>query len=166
MAQNVGIASFGRSACIPLIISNLDDLYRIACRKPLRLYRFIPISGYSQFTNHQSLTRLDYRWHPVCLYMFCDSTRLIEATHDRLEITSSWSFGEVLLTLLRAASNSTSRTALVCGGALHCSLGCQRPAPCYRGAVFIGDDLAVQSSPCSSAPDGQGDMVAFVRRRR
>jgi hypothetical protein len=44
MAQNVGIADFGRSACIPLIIRKLDDLYRIECRKYLFFIIFIPIA--------------------------------------------------------------------------------------------------------------------------
>jgi hypothetical protein len=88
------------------------------------------------------------------------------ATYDRLEVTSSWTSAEVLHTLFRAVKSSISRTALVCSSALHCSLICERPGPWYRRAVFIGDDLAVQSSPRPCAPHGQGALVALVGHRR
>jgi len=46
------------------------------------------------------------------------------------------------------------------------SLVCERPGPCYGRAVFLGDDLAVDGSPCSYAPDGQGALLATVQQRR
>ncbi len=54
MAQNVGIANVGRSVCNPLMIRNLDDVYRIECRKFLRPLSFYPISTQSNLliTNH------------------------------------------------------------------------------------------------------------------
>jgi hypothetical protein len=96
----------------------------------------------------------------------CGGTRLIVATGDGLEVTSSSSSGKVLLMLFRAVKSSISGTGLRCSSALHCSVVCERPGSCYRWAVFIGDDLAVQGSPCSCAADGQGVMVALVRQRR
>jgi hypothetical protein len=111
------------------------------------------------------LAQFDYSWHPVCCYI-CDGTRLIVATGDQLEIISSSSSGEVLLTLFRAAKSSISPIALLCSSALHRSFVWERTRPCYRRAVFIGDDLAIQSGPRSAAPDGQGAMVALVRPGR
>jgi len=98
----------------------------------------------------------------MCFYT-CDGTRLIDTTGDRLEIISSSSSGEVLPVLFRAVKSSTGRTALLCSSAFHRRFVSERPGPCYRRAVFIGDDLAVQGSPCSCAPDGQGAMVALVQ---
>ena len=94
-----------------------------------------------------------------------DSTRLIDATGDRLEVNSSSASGAVLLMLFRAVKSSIGRTTLLCSSALDCSLVCERPGSCYGRAVFIGDDLAVQSGPRSSSPHGQSAMVALVRRR-
>jgi hypothetical protein len=90
----------------------------------------------------------------------------IDATFDRPGLTTCSSSAEVLLVLFQAVQSSISGTALVCDSALDCNLVCERPGPCYRRAVFIGDDLAVPGSPCSCAPDGQGAMVARVRPRR
>jgi hypothetical protein len=88
-----------------------------------------------------------------------------ENSDDWLEVTSCSSSAE-LLTPSRAAKSPISRTALLCGGALHCSLGCERLGPCYRWAVFISDDLAIHGGACSPATGGQGDVVAFFRPRR
>src|SRR6266487_1641099 len=101
----------------------------------------------------------------MCFYT-CDGTRLIDTTGDRLEIISSSSSGEVLPVLFRAVKSSTGRTALLCSSAFHRRFVSERPGPWYRRAVFIGDDLAVQGSPCSCAADGQGVMVARVQPRR
>jgi hypothetical protein len=40
------------------------------------------------------------------------------------------------------------------------------PEQCHGRAVFIGDDLAIRSGPCSCPPHGQGDMVALVQSGR
>jgi len=37
------------------------------------------------------------------------------------------------------------------------------PEQCHGRAIFIGDDLAIRSGPCSCPPHGQGDMVAPVQ---
>ena len=72
---------------------------------------------------------------------FCGSILAICAgSYDRPERASA----EVLL--FGALESWISRTGLLCGSAFHCSLVCERPGPCYGRAVFIGDDLAVQSS--------------------
>ncbi len=91
--------------------------------------------------------------------------RRIYAISNGLEITSCSSSAEVLLTLLRAVKGWSSHTALVCGGAANCRFVCERMGPWYRRAVFIGDDLAVQSGPRSASPDGQSAMVALVCQR-
>jgi hypothetical protein len=65
-----------------------------------------------------------------------------------------------------AAESWTSCIALLCSSTSRCSLICERPGPCYGGAVFIGDDLAVQSSPRSPPPHRQSAVVALVQRRR
>jgi hypothetical protein len=92
--------------------------------------------------------------------------RCIDATDDRLEVTCSSSSAEVVLMLSRAVKSSIGRITLLCSSALDCSFFCERPGPWYRRAVFVGDDLAVQGSPCSYAADGQGVMVARVQPRR
>jgi hypothetical protein len=97
--------------------------------------------------------------------LFGNGTRLIHASCDRLEVTSSSSLSEFLLVPFRPVESSISRAALVCGSTLHCSLVCERPGQCYGRAVFIGDDLAIHSDPRSSPPHRQGDMVAPVRQR-
>ena len=66
---------------------------------------------------------------------------------DRSGIIFS-SFTEVLLMLFRAVGSSVGRTGLVCSSTPDCSLVRERSEPCYRRAVFIGEDLAVQGSPC------------------
>jgi hypothetical protein len=106
----------------------------------------------------------DYSWHPVCSY-FRDSIGLIDATDDRSEVTCFLGGDEALLTLLRAAKSPITRIALLCSSGLHPNVVCERPGPCYRRAVFIGDELAVDRSPCSYAPDGQGAILAPVRQR-
>src|SRR5438309_4176724 len=92
--------------------------------------------------------------------------RYIDANCDRSEVTSSSSSAEVLLTLFRPIKSSISGTALLCSSALHCSLVCERPGPCYGRAVFTSDDLAVQRSPRSPPPHRQSAVVALVQRRR
>ena len=93
--------------------------------------------------------------------LFCGGTLEIHARYDRLEFTSS---AEVLLTLFRAVKSSINRTALVWGSAVAGSRVCERSGPCYRRAVFIGDDLAAQGSPCSSPPHREGAILGPVRR--
>src|SRR6266550_5242690 len=107
----------------------------------------------------------DYSWHPVCSY-FSDSLGLMDATDDRSEVTCFFRGDEASLTLLRAAKSPITRIALLCSSGLHPNVVCERPGPCYRRAVFIGDELAVDSSPCSCDPDGQGAILAAVRLRR
>jgi hypothetical protein len=116
----------------------------------------IIILGFRRFCRRPGLPR-------VFICLFYDGTRL---TCDRLEVTSSSSSTEVLLTLFRAVKSTIRRVALLCGSARDCSLVCERPEPWYRRAVFTGDELAVQGSSCSYAPDRQGAMVARVRQRR
>ncbi len=93
-------------------------------------------------------------------------TRLIDAIYARLDVASSRSSAEVLLTLFGAVKSSIGGTALLCSSALYCSLVCERMGPWYRRAVFIGDDLAIHGSSCSCPPNGQGIMVAGVPERR
>jgi hypothetical protein len=54
---------------------------------------------------------------------------------------------------------------LFCSAVLSCSLVCERPGPCYRRAVFIGDDLAIQSGTRSAPSHGKSVMVALVQPR-
>jgi hypothetical protein len=115
--------------------------------------------GFRRFCRRTGLPR-------IFVSLFCDGTRLIFVTYDRLEVTSSSSFAEVLLMLFRPVENWISRTALLCGSALHCSLVCERPGSCYRRAVFIGDDLAMDGGPRSCPTHRQGDILAPVRLRR
>jgi hypothetical protein len=127
------------------------------------------------------LHQLGCSWHRVCCTSFARAYRNfklfknfaapfpkynIDATGAQSEVNCFLAGGEVLLTLFGPAESSTNRTALLCGNTAYCSLVCERPGPCYRGAVFLGDDLAVQGSPCSCAADGQGAMVAPVRPGR
>jgi hypothetical protein len=84
---------------------------------------------------------------------------------DRSRVASSLSAAEVLLMLFRAVKSSIGGTALLCSGAVYCSLVCDRQ-PWYRRAIFTPNDLAAQSRPCSSPAHGQGVMVARVRPRR
>lgn len=101
-----------------------------------------------------------------CARTTCDGTRLIVATGDGLEVTSSSSSGELLLMLFRALKSSIARAALVCRSPFDCSLVCERPGSCYGRAVFASDDLAVQRSPRSPPPHRQSAVVALVQRRR
>jgi hypothetical protein len=55
---------------------------------------------------------------------------------DRPGVTPSSASAEVLFMLFRAVKSSVSRIALRCSSALHCSLVCDRPRPCYRRAVM------------------------------
>ena len=165
MARNVGIANRGRSACDALVIRSLDNSHRIKCRKSLPFIIFIPIQHNRNLLITKHLHNSIIAGIP-CACTTCGGTQLIVATGDGLEVTLSSSSGEVLFLLSRAVKSSISGTALLCSSAFHCSLVCERPGPCYRRAVFIGDELAVHGSPCSCAPDGQGAMVAPVRPRR
>jgi len=69
-AQNVGIADFRRSACIRLIIRNLDDWYRIERRKSLRFRNgadrtvLKDVHFKAIIANGLHITLLS--WHPVC----------------------------------------------------------------------------------------------------
>src|SRR4029453_15303814 len=58
-----------------------------------------------------------------------------------------------------SAESSSNRTTLVCSNALGCSLVCERPGPCYSGAVFIGDDLALRGNSCSFATNRQSPLL-------
>src|SRR5213595_1745174 len=66
-----------------------------------------------------------------------------DATDTQSEVTCFLADGEVLLTLFGPAESSSNRNALLCGNTAYCSLVCERSGSCYRGAVFIGDDVAV-----------------------
>ena len=92
--------------------------------------------------------------------------RCIDETADRLEVTSSSSSAGGLLLRFRAVKSSIDRTALLCSSAVHCSLVCEGPGSCYRRAIFVGHDLAVQGSTRSSPSHRQGALVALVRQRR
>jgi len=70
VAQNVGIPDFGISACIGLIIRNLDDSSRIERRKSLR-FRSGADSHGSGDAHFKTLIKNDLQitslvWHPVC----------------------------------------------------------------------------------------------------
>jgi hypothetical protein len=88
-----------------------------------------------------------------------------DASGAHSEVTCFLAGAEVLLTLFGAVTNSITRFALLCSSAFDCSFVCQRPRPCYRRAVFIGDDLAAQTSPCSSPSHREGAILGPVRRR-
>jgi hypothetical protein len=161
MARNVGIANRGRSACDALVIRSLDNSHRIKCRKPLPFIIFIPIQHNRNLLITKHLHNSIIVGIP-CACTTCGGTQLIVATGDGLEVTLSSSSGEVLFLLSRAVKSSITGSS----STVHCSLLCERPGPCYRRTVFIGDGLAAQGSPCSSAADGQSAMVAGVQRRR
>jgi hypothetical protein len=160
MARNVGIANRGRSACDALVIRSLDNSHRIKCRKPLPFIIFIPIQHNRNLLITKHLHNSIIVGIP-CACTTCGGTQLIVATGDGLEVTLS-SSGEVLFLLSRAVKSSITGSS----STVHCSFLCERPGPCYRRAVFIGDGLAVQGSPCSCAADGQSAMVAPVRQWR
>jgi hypothetical protein len=127
------------------------------------------------------LHQLGCSWHPVCRTSFASCTEISnfsrtllrhfrrtisDATDDRSEVTCFLGVAEALLKLLRAVERSISGIALVCGGALDCSFVYERPGPCYRRAVFLGDDLAAPGSACSSPSHREGAILGPVRRRR
>src|SRR6266487_3048033 len=134
---------------------------------PYPMIIFIPIRQRSQFTDHHSLASAGLEL-ALCVLrsVFRDRAGLIDETGERVEVTSSSAFAEVLLRLIRAVKSSIGRTALPCSSAAHCSLVCERPGPCHRRAVFIGGDVAVPSGTRSSPPHRQGALVASVRQRR
>jgi hypothetical protein len=113
------------------------------------------------------LHRLDCSCHRVCRTFFASRTEISrflrtllrhfritisDATGDRSGVICSLRCAEALLTLFGAAKSSISCAALVCSSAVACSGICERPGPCYGRPVFIGEDLAIQSRPCSSPP--------------
>jgi hypothetical protein len=81
-------------------------------------------------------------------------------------LTCSSVCAEVSLTLPKTVGTSINRAAVLCGRAIYRRLVCDRPGPRYGGTVFISDDLAVDGSPCASAADGQGAILAPVHPRR
>jgi hypothetical protein len=121
-----------------------------------------------------------YSCHPVCRTSFASRTEISrfsrtllrhfritisDATDDRSGVTCFLGVAEAMLKLLRAVERSISGIGLVCNSALACSLVCERPGPCYRRAVFIGDELAAHGSPCSSPAHREGAILGPVRRR-
>jgi hypothetical protein len=127
------------------------------------------------------LHQLGCSWHRVCCTSFARRTEISrfsrtllrhfrrtisDGTGAQSEVTCFLAGGEVLVMLSRAAKSSISRIRLLCSSALDCNLVCERPGPCYRGAVFIGDDLAAQSGTRSAPSHRQGAMVAFFRPGR
>jgi hypothetical protein len=125
--------------------------------------------------------QLDCSWHPIRLSSFASRTEISnfsrtllrhfrrtisDATGDRSEVTYLLGSGDVLLTLFGPAESSITGITLVCSSGIRPTLVCKCPRPCYRGAVFIGDDLAVDGSPRSCAPDGQGAIFAPVQQGR
>jgi hypothetical protein len=104
------------------------------------------------------LHQLGCSWHRVCCTSFGRRreisnflrtllrhfrSTISDASGAHSEVTCFLAGGEVLLRLFRAAKSWISRTAVVCSSALADSRICERPGPCYRRAVFIGDDLAI-----------------------
>jgi hypothetical protein len=126
------------------------------------------------------LHQLGCSWHRVCCTSFGRRREIsnfsrtllrhfrstIDASGGQSEVDCFLAGDEVLLTLLGPAKSSICRTALLCSSALACSLVCERPEPCYRRAVFIGDDLAVRSNPRSPPPHRQGALLAPHQRRQ
>ncbi len=70
------------------------------------------------------------------------SVQIINLDFCDRKVASSAS-AKVLLMLTREVKSSINRTGLVWGSALDCNLVCDRPEPCYRRGVFIGDDMAI-----------------------
>jgi hypothetical protein len=89
-----------------------------------------------------------------------------DATDVRSEVICFLGGGEGSLTLFGPAESSSNRTALLCGNTAYCSFGYERPGPCYRWAVFIGDELAAPGSACSFPAYREGAILGPVRRRR
>jgi hypothetical protein len=119
--------------------------------------------------------------HPVCLSSFASRREISrfsrtllrhfrrtisDATDAQSEVTCFLADGEVLLALFGPAESSSNRITLLCSNALGCSLVCERPGPCYRRAIFIGDDLAILGRARSSPPHRQSAMVACIQQRR
>jgi hypothetical protein len=127
------------------------------------------------------LHQLGCRWHRVCCTSFgrrreisnfsrtllrhFRSTIISDASGAHSEVTCFLAGGEVLLTLFGVGTNSITRFALLCSSTFDCSFVCQRPGPRYRWAVFIGDELAVQTSPCSSPPHREDAILGPIQRR-
>ena len=153
---------------MPLIIRSVDDLYRTRCWKFLR----ITISSQFEYKIAIPWRRISYI-DPVMIGIPHARTSVSRrvpgfknATGDRSGVTSFFGFSEVSLTFLRAAKSSITRAASFCSAVLSCSFVCERPGPCYHRAIFIGDDLAIQSGTRSTPPHRQSAMVAFFRPGR
>jgi hypothetical protein len=180
MAQNVGIANVGSIRRIQLIFRNVDDLDGIGRWKFLPLHYSTPISTQTRnlimttpltSTRSQLPSRLPYPFRqPYSNFKFFKNfappfpDMTSDATDDRSEVICFLGGGEGSLTLFGPAESSSNRTALLCGNTAYCSLVCERSGSCYRRAVFIGDDLAAQGSPCSSPPHREGAILGPVRR--
>ncbi len=78
---------------------------------------------------------------------------------DRIEVTCSLASAEVLLVLFSAIKSSTGCAVLVCSSAFDWRIICERPGSCNRGAVFIGDDMALRGNSCSFAADRQSPLL-------
>jgi hypothetical protein len=124
------------------------------------------------------LHQLDRSCHPVCRTSFASRTEISrfsrtlprhfrimisDATDGRSEITYFWGGGEGSLTVFEPAESSSDRTALLRSSAADCSLVYECPGSCYRRAVFLGNDLAAQGSPCSPPPHREGAILGPVR---
>ena len=100
----------------------------------------------------------------------CDHTREPQAFDDSHLITyDRWQIICVLLSpespLIRFYMDEYSRcsTALASYITLLRSFVFACAEQCHGRTIFVGDDLAIRSGPCSCLAYGQGDMVAAVR---
>lgn len=82
--------------------------------------------------------------------------------YDLRETTCFSSPSESPVMLFQPDESSLSCTVFGCPSTLHLSLVCERSRQLYGRAMVTGDDLAIYSSPCSSAPDGQRHVLACV----
>jgi hypothetical protein len=57
-------------------------------------------------------------------------------------VTSSPTRAEASVLPFRTVKSWRGRISVFCSSAIHSTLVCERPGPCNRGAIFIGDDLA------------------------
>jgi hypothetical protein len=137
------------------------------------------LNGDSQHLIKNYLHQLGCSSHPFCRTSFASRTEISrfsrtllrhfritisDGTGARSEVTCVLGGGEPLL--FAAVKSSISCAALVCSSAVACSRICERPGPCYRRAVFIGDNLAIPGSPRPSPPHRQGAMVACIQQWR
>jgi hypothetical protein len=85
---------------------------------------------------------------------------------DALELAPRPFFAQEIFLLSKRAKGASGSSVLAPGRTHYLRAVRKGPGPCHRRAVFISYNLAVQGSPCTRAPDGQGTMVAPVPSRR